>query len=127
MVQSGGRLVFVADRCILATKENTGGYALLTVFGVNFAHIVNEVLGSSSRAAKVLVSRNLWHYLPSLVWDVRTARTSRHLSENPWPGMRRELGRQSLFWLLLVPLERLPIWLARPYYLLWRILHRVAH
>lgn len=126
LVQSGERLVYVVDRCVLATKDNSGGYALLTVFGINFPRVTNEALGAGSQLARLLVGGTVTHYLPGLIWGARIAPSGRHVTESPWPGIRQELGHRALFWLLLVPLGRFPMWLAWPLYQLWRVLLRVS-
>ncbi len=125
LLGTGARFLFIENRCVLATKDNTGGYALLTVFGVNFARVVNEAFGRNSRMARILIGANILHYLPGLTWGARTAPSGRHDAEDAWPAMRRELGRRPLFWLLLVPLGRFPNWLAQPFYQAWRIFHRL--
>ncbi|GAA0751479.1 glycosyltransferase [Ideonella azotifigens] len=122
----GRRFSFVADRCMLATKDNSGGYALLTVFGANFARIVNDCFGRDSRIARVLIRRNLLHFMPGILWGARKGVAGRHAAEDAWPAMRRELGDQPLFWLLLVPLGRFPGWLAQPFYQSWRVYHRLT-
>ena len=66
VLQSGGRFAFIADKCVLATIGNSGGYALLTVFGVNFTRVVNQALGRGSRLARIFVGRNIACYLPGL-------------------------------------------------------------
>ena len=126
LLRTGGRFVFIADRCILATKDNSGGYGLLTVFGVNFARVVKASLGAGSSLADTLVGRSVAHYLPGLIWGGRQRWNKRHQAEDAWPAMRRELGHLPLFWLLLVPLGRFPRWLAQPFYQSWRVFHRVA-
>ena len=126
LLQGEGRFVFVSNRCILATKDNTGGYPLLTVFGVRFARIANETFGRGSRMAQILIGRTIVHYLPGLTWGARHAPSGRHSHENPWPDMRRELGGRPMYWLLLVPLGRFPGWLAQPFYQAWRIFHRLS-
>ncbi len=124
LLRAGGRFVFVADRCILATKGNSGGYGLLTVFGVNFARTVKASLGARNPIGRTLITRSVLHYLPGLIWGGREGGNRRHLVESPWPAMRRELGGLPMFWLLLVPLGRFPNWLAQPFYQSWRVFHR---
>jgi abequosyltransferase len=125
LLRAGGRYAFVEDRCILATKDNSGGYALLTVFGVNFPRTVKETLGASNPLTGAILRRSVLHYLPGLIWGGRGRTATRHQAESPWPGMRRELGDLPMFWLLLVPLGRFPRWLAQPFYQSWRVFHRL--
>ena len=126
LLQADARFVHVHDRCMLATKDNSGGYPLLTTFGVRFARIVAEVLGARSPLTRALVSGNIAHYLPGMVWGVRQAPSPAHTPEDPWPGMRAELRRYPLFWLMLLPMGRCPVWLAQPFYQAWRVADRLS-
>lgn len=124
LLRSEGPFLFISDRCILATKDNTGGYGLLTVFGVNFTRIVNEIFGSNHPLALALVDGNMTHYLPGRVWEARTHGPS-YTNESPWEALKELLGSRWRFWLLLVPLGRFPRWMAFLYFQTWRILNRL--
>lgn len=125
LLKTDGPFAFVHDTCVLATKDNSGGYGLLTVFGVNFAHIVSESFGQSSPLARRIIHASIVNYLPGLVWTSRSTTGRSHSAENPWPAMQSHIGRHLLFWLLLVPLGRFPRWLAHPFYQSWRVYHRL--
>ena len=125
LFRADGHFLYVADRCILATKDNSGGYQLLTVFGAGFARIVKESLGANSRAARILIKGAMLRYLPGRIWSDRQQRDERFLAESPWPAMRRELSGFLLFWLLVWPIGRLPRSLAQPFYQSWRVFHRI--
>ncbi len=125
LLRADGLFSYVSDRCILATKDNSGGYQLLTVFGVNFARIVKESLGAHSPLARILIKGAMLRYLPGRVWSDRRSRDERFLIENPWPAMRHELSSFLLFWLIVWPIGRLPLSLAQPFYQSWRVFHRI--
>lgn len=126
LLKSGGPFLFIANRCMLATKDNTGGYGLLTVFGVNFTRIVNESFGAEHLISNTLIDGNVAKYLPGLIWGARKApsRTT-HIPENPWKALAGQLGSRWLYWILLVPLGRFPLWLALPFFQTWRVLNRL--
>lgn len=126
LFKSEGPFLFITDRCILATKDNTGGYGLLTVFGVNFTRIVNGTFGPENPLALALVDGNITHYLPGRVWEARAPGPS-YDAENPWKALKEELGTRSLYWLLLAPIGRFPRWLAFLYFQTWRTLNRLHH
>jgi len=121
-----GRFVIVSQRCILATKGNTGGYPLLTVFGTRLTEIARAALGNDSPLARALVRGNLLGYLPLLIWAARTSSIGRHDAENPWPALRRSLHGHPVYWILLVPLGRFPRWAAFLAFQLWRVYFRVV-
>jgi len=126
LLQTNGRFVHVHDRCVLATQGNTGGYGLLTVFGVNFAQVARAVFERDTRMAGILISHNVRHYLPGLIWTSRTAIIERFGAERPWAAMRSELGSMPLFWILLVPIGRLPWIIAAPVFQVWRLINRLS-
>jgi abequosyltransferase len=119
-----GPFLFVPDRCILATKDNSGGYGLLTVFGVNFTRIVNETFGSEHPLARALIDGNIRHYLPGRVWEARAPGPS-YMTESPWRALKEHLGSRWLYWLLLVPLGQFPRSLALFHFQAWRISNRL--
>ena len=68
LLRSEGPFLFISDSCMLATKDNSGGYGLLTVFGVNFTRIVNETFGANHQLSRALIDGNITQYLPGLIW-----------------------------------------------------------
>jgi hypothetical protein len=126
VLDSATKFMFVSDRCVLATKDNTGGYSLLKVFGVNFTRVVREAFKSQPRIARVMIARNITRYLPGIIWNSRSPVGQPFIDDNPWPLMRRELGMQPLYWALLLPLGRFPRILAQPLYQAWRVVNRCS-
>jgi abequosyltransferase len=126
VLRTGTKFLFVSDSCVLATKDNTGGYALLTVFGSNFARIVRKAFRGQPHIANLLISRNMSRYLPGLIWGARSKAGTTFVKENPWPELRKELGMKPLFWLLLLPMGRLPRMAAQPFYQSWRVVNRLG-
>jgi len=118
--------VVVPEPCMLACKDNTGGYPLLTVFGTRLTQIAQAVFGPASLLSRKLIRGNTLYYLPQLIWGARISSIGRHQVENPWPEMGQTLPERTLFWLLLVPLGRFPRWLASPVFQLWRIFFRLS-
>lgn len=126
LLKSEGPFMFVANSCILATKDNSGGYGLLTVFGVNFTRIVNETFGAKHLIARTLIAGNVTEFLPSLIWGARNnLRSKTHTIESPWKELNEQLGTSWLYWLLLVPIGRLPRLIAHTFLQTWRIINRL--
>ena len=65
-------------------------------------------------------------YLPGIIWNSRASGGQRFKDDDPWPGMRRELGARPLFWALLVPLGRFPRFAAMPFFQAWRVINRIG-
>lgn len=128
LLRSNGPFLFIADRCILATKANTGGYGLLTVFGVNFTRIVNETFGVNHPLARALIGGNITQFLPYRVWEARNPELRpAYTPESPWGALNDQLGQYWLYWLLLVPIGRFPRWFALLFYLPCRVFNRLRH
>jgi abequosyltransferase len=126
LLESQGPFLFISDRCILATRDNSGGYGLLTVFGVSFARIVNESFGADHPIARALISGNITRYLPGVIWEGRNPhRSNKHTTESPWTELSGLLGSSWSYWLVLVPIGRLPRWMANPVFQVWRLLNRL--
>lgn len=70
-LERGKKLLYVPEPCVLATSGNTGGYAVLKVFGEYFPSIVNQQFGKRSRIAHAIILRSVLGYLPGLAWKVR--------------------------------------------------------
>jgi glycosyltransferase involved in cell wall biosynthesis len=122
LLLSTGRFAFVRNRCVLATMDNSSGYARLTVFGISFPRITKVAFGAGSRLANIVIARAALKHLPGVIWWARRTPNHAYIPEDPWPGMRDELGGRLIFWLLLVPVGRFPMWLAQPFYQLWKTL-----
>jgi abequosyltransferase len=96
--------------CILATAGNTGGYAILKTFLINYPTIVNSYSRHSPRIRRALIGKAVRSYMPSLVLAVRTGRSFRD------PGDSAGLVCNSMlllwsypdFWLLCLPALLLP-------------------
>lgn len=127
LLNSDGPFVHVPERCVLATKDNSGGYSPLTVFGVNFSRIVKEAFGATSPLARAMIRANIVEYLPGAIWTSRrtSAPGTSYTSESPWPELNRQLGAWWTYWLLLVPLGRFPRWLGYPLFQAWRVGNRL--
>ncbi len=116
--------VYVSDCCVLATKDNSGGYPLVTVFGVRFGRIVREVFGRDSLLGNALLNGTFLRFLPGIIWRARAGDFKQHHVEDPWPEMRIELGHLPIFWVLLLPVGRAPYLLAQLVYQSWRVFNR---
>jgi glycosyltransferase involved in cell wall biosynthesis len=127
LLTSTGPFLLVRDRCMLATTDNSGGYGLLTVFGVNFTRIANDSFGLGHPLSNALIHGNITQYLPGRIWGTRREAqdTEAYLKENPWTALDSQLGSRWLYWMLLVPLGRFPRWLAQPFFQTWRVLNRL--
>ena len=125
LLATGGRFALVNNPCVLATKDNSGGYPVLTVFGIRFARIAHEVFGRGSSLARALIDGNIRYYLPTPVWQSRRGAKAGFEKEDPWLPMLNELRESPWFWILIYPISRFPRIVAAPLYQFWRVLNRL--
>lgn len=117
VLAAGERFVVLRETCVLATAGNTGGYRLMTVFGVNFPRIARSILGEKSPEAQAIIQRTLLGFLPGLAWNAKRGTIGNFLKEDAWSELRTSLGQYPIFWLVLYPIMRGP----RPIALLWYV------
>lgn len=122
---TGDRFLYVEDECILATAGNTGGYAVLTVFGATFPRMVRQILSGQPSLARVIIHRHMRGFLPGLIWQARFANIGRFDPENAWSSMARELGRHPFYWLVHRPIGVLPKPASYVFYLLARVIGKL--
>lgn len=104
----GSRFMVTRQKYVLATRGNSGGYGVVTVFGVNFAAVVETVFGTESPITRVMLRRNAVMFLPSLLWSLRLGTVGAFAPENVDSTLRPTLGRSLSFWLLLRPVSLWP-------------------
>lgn len=110
------KVIMVAERCILATSANSGGYKVITTFGVNYPVALRKLLVDRPELVKRMVTRHMLIFLPQLILTIRRDDLgSRFLKESPWPEVRRTLSNDIFYCLLIYPLWRLPLRLALVY------------
>lgn len=107
----GQRFITVREPWVLATSENTGGYKLLTVFGVNLVNVVESVCGANTPVSRSIFRVLFWSYLPGLLWRVRLKVVNGFVDENI-QGILSRLERFSACFWLLRPLCQTPLPLA---------------
>lgn len=114
------------DPVVLATGGNTGGYAVIKVFGANFPALVAATFGRHSAIFRAVIGPTVATYLPQLIWNVRNGKGGQFAVELPWADLRREIGQFRAFWSVVVPVGRAPLPLARGVLLASRAATRLA-
>lgn len=120
----GRRLMVLREPIVLATKGNSGGYGMVTVFGGNFASVVEAVFGAESREARAMVSRCMLGYLPGTVHTVRFGDVGDYHREDILAALGPRLAKFASY-RLLVAIARAPVPLARASFFICRVLGRL--
>lgn len=108
VLKNGQRNIYISSTCILAKAENSGGYALVTVFGKNFTKIVRDVFGADSPVSNAIIWRSVVAYLPKLIWNARFTNAKKFQADDPWVELKSGLSSYIYFWLVLTPISLAP-------------------
>jgi glycosyltransferase involved in cell wall biosynthesis len=96
---------------ILATSGNTGGYAILRVFIVNYPSLVCKYTSSFTRIRLALIGKALRSYMPRLIVSVRLGKAYRNWSDTAgiFSDSLKFLWYYPSFWLLCLPALFIPV------------------
>ena len=108
--------ILVVDRpCILATSGNTGGYAILQAFMVNYPRLVHSYTCGFLRVRHALIGKSLRSYMPSLIMSVRLGNSFYNAGDSK--GVLTQsikfLWRYPDFWLFSIPALLCPVKLVQ--------------
>lgn len=71
-IKNASKVSIVSVPVVLAKASNTGGYAVLKVFGQHFPAIIRSEFSTRQSLAHSIIWRLTIGYLPQLAWQVRT-------------------------------------------------------
>lgn len=124
-LEKGEGLIRITEPCVLATGGNSGGYAALKVFGVNFSQVTKNFFCERSPCYRAIIGMTVIGNLPQLVWNMRVGTAGKFSAEFPWDEMRREIGGFVGYWALIIPIGRAPKPIARFALLAARVVAKV--
>jgi hypothetical protein len=118
-----GSALFVPQITVISLSENSGGYGLCRVMGVNMSMIATEIL-TSPRIVRILENSTLREYFPSYLLKMKEATYT--LNREPAHEILSARFRSNPnYWLLLYPIIKLPTFFARGWLLICRILAKI--
>lgn len=115
--------IVIHDPLVAALAENTGGYRLFKVFGLNLAAITNTWLSSEPVKRKIL-NGTLQRFLPPHILNSQK-KTSAFLHEDPEEILRPLFGRQIRYLFFGLPLLRLPPTIGNAWLFLLRVINKI--
>jgi glycosyltransferase involved in cell wall biosynthesis len=109
--------LYINNVCIAARAENTGGYRICAVFGVNLRSILTrfEQQGVQPRIFRGIITTLLTEFLPGYILKLRRG-TRGFQNEDFFRILHPVFHTEHLFWLVIVPAIKLPIPLAGAWY-----------
>lgn len=130
LVRDGKKFAIVKDRIYAAKIANSGGYGAIDVFGRSQSFIVDSILGCKPTLAKAIQNGTIVVWFPTYIMNVRNARTGQsknvYLKEDIDDEIRGVFRSNWRYYFFLLPLIKLPTSLAKPYFLLVRIVRSLA-
>lgn len=109
--------LYINDICIAARAENTGGYRLCNVFGVNMRSILLrfEQRGVPAYLFRGITTTLLCDFLPGYIIKLRSD-TKTFMDEDFFGTLAPVYRTYFLFWLVTMPSIKLPLPLAKAWY-----------
>jgi glycosyltransferase involved in cell wall biosynthesis len=110
-LRTGRSFAVSSKKCLLATRGNSGGYGVVTVFGNNLPKIVSATISDTSREGKVILRSLLWYYLPLWILAYRKTRLASYEPESL--DNLEEIDTKTLCYkFLLRPIATTPLFVA---------------
>lgn len=106
--------LIINDFIVAAKSNNTGSYALCGVFGEKFNMILNEFvkLGFEQKNCKVINMNLLLYFFPPFIMKIRSQENN-FIEEDFFTKLYPLYKNELAFWLINVPIIKLPIFLAK--------------
>lgn len=111
LVQPQSKILVASRPCILATSGNTGDYAILRTFIVNYPALVCRYTSAFSRMRFALIGKTVRSYMPSLIVSVRLGKPFRNWDDTAviFSDSLKLLWYYPSFWLLCLPALFIPV------------------
>jgi glycosyltransferase involved in cell wall biosynthesis len=111
ILKHGQRFVYVPQRLILGRREGSGGYNLYKTFSLDLVNILDRQL--PEKLGRLFKRRMILKYLPSLIIKTRKKKIGAFtVTRDEEFLLKRAYSGYASYWLLIVPLLRLPLPLA---------------
>jgi hypothetical protein len=109
VLKGGKNFYFIKNKCILATRNNTGGYAGIEVFGNNLIKIIQSYLEADVRLQRKIISPMVLNFFTALVWKIEHQKDQGvFLKEKRWDVVCSNFKEIFVFQLFTRPAHFLP-------------------
>jgi len=110
------RLALIVFGGLVAGRSaNSGGYSLIGVFGVNLSAITSELLAERQDLARQIINNALRCWFPSTILSLRENVAGDFLSDDYHAILRPLFAGNFRYLLLVYPVIKAPLWVARLY------------
>lgn len=108
-LKKGKNFFVINTKCILATRNNTGGYAAIDIFGVRLPRILKSYLAEDVLLQRKVLEPMILSFFTALVWKIRNQSDEGvFLNNHNWENVKQNLNNIWAFRLLTKPAYSLP-------------------
>lgn len=124
LLRDGNCFAVINEECVAAKGGNSGGYGLVKVFGENLKRITDNILMSKPDVARAIQNGTIVNFFPGFILEFRKG-SSKFIDKDISAGLREAFGSNWRYYVFLVPLIRLPMFIANYYNFLLRVIRRI--
>ncbi len=108
----------------MRVNNNIGGYNLLRVFGPTFSYITSTWLESGA-VQKAIINGTLQRFWPGMLLNYRLSSGTFVTEDAPYKVLASAYKNNIRFWFFAYPMLTLPIFLAKCWFILLRLVNRI--
>lgn len=121
---NGHSFAILNDVVIAAKTDNSGGFSLIQVFGINLQKISKILFKEKPALIRIIQNGAIVVFFPSVFMALRNNQGN-YVTENDVLGSLKALyGKNWRYYLFIAPLFMLPKVIAKIYYFFIRVVHR---
>lgn len=124
LLRDGKSFAIIESWVVAAKGGNTGGYGLIRVFGENLNKITGNILHGKPKEAKVIQNGVIINFFPGFVLELRNG-SSKFSEADAELSLKNEFHQNWRYYLFLMPLFKLPLFLAYRYNHMLNLLRRL--
>lgn len=124
LLRDGKRFMTINDFVIAAKGSNSGGYGLINVFGNGLKKITDDILKDKPLFARAIQNGTIVNFFPGFILEFRKG-SSKFIDKDISAGLGEAFGSNWRYYVFLVPLIRLPMFIANYYNFLLRVIRRI--
>jgi glycosyltransferase involved in cell wall biosynthesis len=121
--------VYIDEYLVAYKVANTGGYQLCQVFGVNINKVFDYFVkrGISPQYFKIINNKLLQSFFPNLILSLKERKKNgfEFIGEDYYKTLSHVFRKYAAFWLVVVPVIKLPFTIASPYYKIVNVLVQI--
>jgi glycosyltransferase involved in cell wall biosynthesis len=116
--------LYIHEKLVGMRTNNTGGYLLSQVFGLNLKDVTERCL-DDRRLAQSIINGTLMRFLPAALLNLRRSSERFEREQAPDSILRPVFGDNVRYWFFLLPVIKMPYVLASIWFFLIRILNKL--